>query len=42
MGATIATLWVLPAVFALVRAGASTQSRSLDPRDPESSHYYGA
>jgi hypothetical protein len=39
IGATIATLWVLPAVFALVRIRASTRSRSLDPRDPQSGHY---
>ncbi|MEO6078591.1 MAG: efflux RND transporter permease subunit [Steroidobacteraceae bacterium] len=39
LGATIATLWVLPAVFSLLRNRASTGSRSLDPHDPESGHY---
>jgi multidrug efflux pump subunit AcrB len=39
MGATLATLWVLPSVFAIVRDRASTRSRSLDPRDPHSGHY---
>lgn len=39
LGATCATLWVLPAVFSLLRNRASTRSRSLDPRDPGSSHY---
>lgn len=39
LGATAATLWVLPALFALLRERASTRSRSLDPRDPESGHY---
>jgi multidrug efflux pump subunit AcrB len=38
-GATAATLWMLPSVFALLRNRASTRSRSLDPRDPESTHY---
>jgi Cu/Ag efflux pump CusA len=37
--ATIATLLVLPAVFALVRNRASTKSRSLDPDDPLSGHF---
>jgi len=39
LGATIATLWVLPAVFAVLRNKASVRSRSLDPRDPDSGHY---
>lgn len=39
LGATLATLWVLPAIFALLRSRASTRSRSLDPHDPESGHY---
>jgi len=39
LGATLATLWVLPATFALLRNRASTRSRSLDPRDPDSGHY---
>lgn len=36
--ATVATLFVLPSVFTLVRARASTKSRSLDPDDPLSGH----
>jgi multidrug efflux pump subunit AcrB len=39
IGATLATLWVLPALFTVLRDRASTRSRSLDPRDPESGHY---
>jgi len=37
--ATIATLLVLPAVFAVLRQGASTRSASLDPDDPASAHH---
>ena len=37
--ATMATLVVLPSVFAIVRARASAKSRSLDPDDPLSGHY---
>ncbi len=37
--ATLATLLVLPSVFAIVLAGASSQSASLDPSDPESPHF---
>jgi multidrug efflux pump subunit AcrB len=37
--ATIATLLFLPAVFAILRARASTRSVSLDPEDPSSSFY---
>jgi multidrug efflux pump subunit AcrB len=36
--ATLATLLVLPSVFALVQARATTKSRSLDPDDPLSIH----
>jgi multidrug efflux pump subunit AcrB len=36
VAATIATLWVLPAVFSIVRTRANTQSPSLDPHDPAS------
>jgi multidrug efflux pump subunit AcrB len=39
LGATVATLWVLPCLFKLLRQRASTRSRSLDPRDPHSGHY---
>ena len=34
--ATIATLYHLPTIFAIVQRKASTTSRSLDPEDPES------
>lgn len=37
--ATVATLFVLPAVFVLFRQQSSTLSSSLDPDDPRSSHY---
>lgn len=37
--ATFATLLILPAAFTLVLSGASNQSPSLDPDDPESPHY---
>jgi multidrug efflux pump subunit AcrB len=37
--ATVATLFVLPAVFALVRGKASRHSVSLDPDDPLSGHF---
>ena len=37
--ATFATLLVLPAVFTLLLGGTSDQSPSLDPDDPESTHY---
>jgi multidrug efflux pump subunit AcrB len=37
--ATVATLVVLPSVFAVLRGRASTHSASLDPDDPLSGHY---
>src|SRR5207249_4254371 len=37
--ATLATLFVLPNVFALLMGGAGRRSVSLDPFDPESSHH---
>jgi len=37
--ATLATLFVLPPVFAIVRRHSSTKSRSLDPDDPLSNHH---
>src|SRR5438105_15095993 len=37
--ATVATLLVLPAMFAIVQGGSSARSASLDPHDPESAHY---
>jgi multidrug efflux pump subunit AcrB len=36
---TAATLFVLPAVFALVQSRATTESASLDPEDPESVYH---
>jgi RND family efflux transporter MFP subunit len=38
--ATLATLFVLPTVFALVQGWAGRQSASLDPDDPASPHYH--
>ncbi len=38
--ATIATLTVLPTVFALVQGKAGRESASLDPDDPASPHYH--
>ena len=37
--ATVATLLILPAVFALAQGRASRRSASLSPRDPASDHY---
>ncbi len=39
MASTIATLFILPLVFAWVQGKASTKSVSLDPEDKESIHY---
>ena len=39
VAATLATLFVLPAVFAIVQGGAGRRSASLDPFDPESAHF---
>jgi multidrug efflux pump subunit AcrB len=39
MSATLATLLVLPAIFAVVQRRAGTQSASLDPGDPASPYY---
>jgi multidrug efflux pump subunit AcrB len=38
--ATVATLIVLPAAFAMVQGRAGRESASLDPDDPESPHYH--
>jgi Cu/Ag efflux pump CusA len=38
--ATIATLFLLPPIFALLRGRSSTVSASLDPHDPDSRHYH--
>jgi predicted RND superfamily exporter protein len=40
VAATLATLTVLPAMFALVQGGASRESASLDPDDPASARYH--
>ncbi len=40
VAATIATLTVLPTVFALVQGWAGRESASLDPDDPASTHYH--
>jgi hypothetical protein len=40
VAATIATLTVLPTVFALVQGWAGRDSASLDPDDPASTHYH--
>jgi multidrug efflux pump subunit AcrB len=37
--ATLATLFVLPAIFALLQRRATNKTPSLDPDDPDSSHY---
>jgi multidrug efflux pump subunit AcrB len=39
--ATITTLLILPAIFAVVQGGAATASVSLDPDDPDSRHFDG-
>ena len=39
LASTVATLTVLPAVFALAMGGSSTASVSLSPTDPESRYY---
>jgi multidrug efflux pump subunit AcrB len=40
VAATLTTLLILPAIFALVQGRAGTKSPSLDPSDPESAHYH--
>jgi Cu/Ag efflux pump CusA len=39
VAATLATLFILPSVFALVARRDQFKTASLDPEDPESSHY---
>jgi multidrug efflux pump subunit AcrB len=39
IASTLATLFILPAVFALIQRRAPTSSASLDPLDSNSSHY---
>jgi multidrug efflux pump subunit AcrB len=41
IAASVATLLILPAIFAVVQGGASTASVSLDPDDPDSRHFDG-
>jgi Cu/Ag efflux pump CusA len=40
--ATIATLFVLPSVFAVVQGRSHRRAASLDPNDPQSSHFQPA
>jgi multidrug efflux pump subunit AcrB len=42
IAATLATLFVLPSMFAMMQGRASMASPSLDPDDPHSSHYQSA
>jgi hypothetical protein len=37
---TLTTLFVLPAVFAVVQARSRAESASIDPRDPESVYFH--
>jgi hypothetical protein len=39
VAATIATLFLLPLLFALLQSKASTKSASMDPDDPESRYF---
>ncbi len=39
IAATVATLFVLPSVFALLQSRASSNSASMDPSDPDSKHF---
>lgn len=39
IAATIATLFVLPSIFAMLQSRATTSSASMDPHDPESQFY---
>jgi hypothetical protein len=41
IGATIATLLVLPAVFAMLQGERTRKTASIDPEDPESRYYAG-
>jgi multidrug efflux pump subunit AcrB len=41
VAATVATLFILPSIFALLTARAGTHSASLDPDDPQSAHFVG-
>jgi hypothetical protein len=39
LAGTLATLFILPAVFAVLQGKAKRESVSLDPEDPESPYY---
>ena len=39
IAATLATLFVLPSVFALIQSGSSEKSASMDPSDPDSKYF---
>jgi multidrug efflux pump subunit AcrB len=39
IGATLATLFVLPSLFSMIQSGVTAASPSLDPNDPHSAHY---
>lgn len=39
IAATVATLFVLPSMFALIQSRASSHSASMDPSDPDSRHF---
>ncbi|MCA9182371.1 MAG: efflux RND transporter permease subunit, partial [Planctomycetales bacterium] len=39
IAATMATLFVLPSMFALIQSRASSHSASMDPSDPDSKHF---
>jgi hypothetical protein len=41
IAATLTTLLIVPAIFAIVQGGAARASVSLDPDDPESRHFDG-
>lgn len=41
IGATLATLGVLPAAFAMMRGEKTPKSASIDPEDPESRYFHG-
>ena len=39
IAATLATLFVLPSIFALIQSHASSSSASMDPADPDSKYF---
>jgi multidrug efflux pump subunit AcrB len=42
VAATITTLLIIPSIFAIVEGRSSAASPSIDPDDPESTHYDAA